>query len=298
MKTLKNQCGFSLIEVLVALAIIGLTATVFALALQTATKATMQSDVRTTAKSPTPIPTPTPKPKYYSGKVWLDSHTYLVGGNGEPIVLVSNADAKNPTLTQLLDFIRSDQTDKIPYTSTFVCADFAETLYNNAESQGIKAAYIVLHGVAHALNAFQTTDAGLIFIDCTGKSESSLKTYVTIIVPSTGTKTKTFSETSSWDKVAYIQEGQPLGYISLDAAANNYGLSYSGYEKWKNDRKLFQTELDSYNGQVGGRLVVPEEEYNQLQIELQQINLLGEQLGGFWDMNGVVQSYLTFWAGK
>ena len=51
MKTLKNQCGFSLIEVLVGMAIIGLTATVFLLALQTATKATMQSDVRTTARS-------------------------------------------------------------------------------------------------------------------------------------------------------------------------------------------------------------------------------------------------------
>ena len=89
-----------------------------------------------------------------------------------------------------------------------------------------------------------------------------------------------------------------MGLISLDAATNNYGFSYSGYERWENDRKLFQTEWDNYNAQVGGRLVVPEEEYNQLQIELQQINLLGEQLGGFWDENGVVQSYLTFWAGK
>ena len=106
--------------------------------------------------SPTPIPTPTPKPKYHSGEVWLNSHTYLVGCNGKPIVLVSNAYAKNPTLTQLLDFIRSDQTDKIPYTSTFVCADFAETLYNNAETQGIKAAYIVLPRPDHSLNAFQT----------------------------------------------------------------------------------------------------------------------------------------------
>ena len=51
MKALKNQCGFSLVEVLVGVAIIGLTATAFLLALQTATKATQQSDVRTTAKS-------------------------------------------------------------------------------------------------------------------------------------------------------------------------------------------------------------------------------------------------------
>jgi prepilin-type N-terminal cleavage/methylation domain-containing protein len=51
MKTLKNQCGFSFIEVLVALAIIGLTGMVFLVALQTATKVTGESNVRTTAKN-------------------------------------------------------------------------------------------------------------------------------------------------------------------------------------------------------------------------------------------------------
>lgn len=63
-----------------------------------------------------------------------------------------------------------------------ICADFAERLHNNAEIAGIRCAYVSLdmtgyddpynYGIApdasHACNAFQTTDRGLIYIDCTG----------------------------------------------------------------------------------------------------------------------------------
>jgi len=227
----------------------------------------------------------------FSGRVWLDSNTYLVGGNGQPIVLVNNPNASNPMLLQLLDFVRSDQTDKIPYSSAFVCADFAETLYNSAESQGIKAAYIVLRGVHHTINAFQTTDAGLIFIDCTGESSQ--------VIPQINTAyANTLGEASGCDKVAYIESGKPLGVISLDAAASHYGFSYSGYEQWEKDKELFDTELDSYNRQVNGRLFVPQLEYDQLQEEFHSIDLLENQLGAFWEEAGVVQSYQIFWEGK
>jgi hypothetical protein len=53
-----------------------------------------------------------------------------------------------------------------------VCADFAETLHNNAEKAGWRAAYVGIDLAGsergHALNAFQTTDQGLVYIDCTG----------------------------------------------------------------------------------------------------------------------------------
>jgi len=42
---------------------------------------------------------------------------------------------------------------------SFVCADFAETLHNNAEKVGIRVAYVTVNGI-HALNAFDTTDRG------------------------------------------------------------------------------------------------------------------------------------------
>lgn len=51
MKVLKNEQGFSLIEVLLSLAIIGLTASVFLFAIQTSSKATLISDVRVDAKN-------------------------------------------------------------------------------------------------------------------------------------------------------------------------------------------------------------------------------------------------------
>jgi hypothetical protein len=62
-----------------------------------------------------------------------------------------------------------------------ICADFAERLHNDAEIAGIRCAYVTIdlsgytdpyhYGISsntgHALNAFQTTDKGLIYIDDT-----------------------------------------------------------------------------------------------------------------------------------
>ncbi|MBA7697659.1 hypothetical protein ES703_106326 [subsurface metagenome] len=65
-----------------------------------------------------------------------------------------------------------------------ICADFAERLHNNAELAGIRCGYINLDmtgytdpndlGIpsdsGHACNVFETTDRGIIYIDCTGTS--------------------------------------------------------------------------------------------------------------------------------
>jgi len=57
-----------------------------------------------------------------------------------------------------------------------VCGDFAETLHNKAEAAGIRTAFVHIElddeDTGHALNAFHTTDKGLVFIDCTGKGFS------------------------------------------------------------------------------------------------------------------------------
>jgi hypothetical protein len=64
---------------------------------------------------------------------------------------------------------------------TFVCADFAEMLHNNAEKAGFRTAYVSIQlgpcayyptSGGHALNAFETTDKGLVYIDCTGYTTS------------------------------------------------------------------------------------------------------------------------------
>lgn len=89
----------------------------------------------------------------------------------------------NPSWEQLKSFLLADKTDELPYRyPTFVCDDFANTLQKNAEAAGWKCAKVVVqlsgypdwykYGIpsdtGHSCNAFQTTDRGLVYIDCTG----------------------------------------------------------------------------------------------------------------------------------
>jgi hypothetical protein len=101
-----------------------------------------------------------------------DVHPTL-GPDGQPITLVGNPLAVDPTFTQLESFLLADKTDQNTYVpGAYVCANFARDVYNNAEKAGIRAAFVGVEfaGVSegHALNAFMTTDKGLVFIDCTG----------------------------------------------------------------------------------------------------------------------------------
>ncbi len=93
--------------------------------------------------------------------------------------------ATNPTYDELLHFLLQDKTDKIPYSSSFVCADYAVRVHNNAEKSGIKAAVVSIalqtNVENHALNAFDTVDKGLIFIDCTNSAFGSYENSDTIV---------------------------------------------------------------------------------------------------------------------
>jgi len=105
----------------------------------------------------------------------------LVGADGHYITLRNNPSATNPSWDKLKEFLLKDDTDGKPYDfNTFVCADFAEMLHNNAETGGIRAAFVSIYlgpcsywptSGGHALNAFETTDRGLVYIDCTGSNE-------------------------------------------------------------------------------------------------------------------------------
>jgi hypothetical protein len=88
--------------------------------------------------------------------------------------LVDNATASDSTWAELLDFLLEDRTDENPYVpGVYECGNFAKDVHNNAESAGIRAGYVRLYfrDTAHSINAFQTTDEGLVFVDCTGKRE-------------------------------------------------------------------------------------------------------------------------------
>ena len=103
--------------------------------------------------------------------IWGAEVTSGVDWPSYDINLANSETASNPKWAELLDFLREDKTDENTYVpDVYVCRHFARDLHNNAELAGIRAAYVAVNlpGAAHALNAFKTTDRGLVFIDCNG----------------------------------------------------------------------------------------------------------------------------------
>jgi hypothetical protein len=86
--------------------------------------------------------------------------------------MVNSPDAVNPAYEELLDFVRADITDTYRYVADYyMCGNYAETMHNNAEKAGIRAAVVFIRfeeGPGHASNSFLTTDRGLVYIDSTG----------------------------------------------------------------------------------------------------------------------------------
>jgi len=108
-------------------------------------------------------------------ELYKDTYGSVVSSGVQPPYqgadIVNYETASNPTWARLLDFLRNDRTDEKAYVpGVYMCGDYAKDVHNNAERAGIRAAYVVIElvGADHALNAFKTTDRGLVFIDCTG----------------------------------------------------------------------------------------------------------------------------------
>jgi hypothetical protein len=100
-----------------------------------------------------------------------DGNTYFVGADGHKITLVHNTNATDSTYAKVVQFTLADSTDNIQYQpNIFTCGDYAERVQNNAENSGIKCGWVTVDfigGESHACNVFNTTDKGLVFIDCT-----------------------------------------------------------------------------------------------------------------------------------
>jgi len=120
--------------------------------------------------------------RYTFGEVYPEGASSVVRlqagpGRSRSLNLVNNPSASDPTWAELRRFLQSDRTDTRDYiTDVYVCGHFAEDLHNNAEEQGIRAAFVIVEfaiGVPHALNAFRTRDRGLVYIDVTGVPPST-----------------------------------------------------------------------------------------------------------------------------
>lgn len=123
------------------------------------------------------------------------------------VELTAASEPKNPTWAELKEFIERDKTDTGIYRSgEYDCTGFAQALRDNARKEGIRAAFVEIgfyEGGGHAVTAFQTTDKGLVYIDCTGKEESG-----------------------DYDTVGYVKIGKVYGRIDLSEAT---GFTYDYY---------------------------------------------------------------------
>lgn len=94
-----------------------------------------------------------------------------VRGDNNSVVLHHNESAIDITFSQLMDYLRSDDIYSIaaiPSSDTYTSGDRMQALYNNAETAGINATFVVLgleQGDLVACLLFHTTDKGDVYID-------------------------------------------------------------------------------------------------------------------------------------
>lgn len=195
----------------------------------------------------------------------------------DPVVLSYNPNVHNPTWAELMSFIKSDKTDSQTYGIN-LCGWFANKVFSDAEAQGIRAAFVTIdfqEGIGHALNAFNTTDKGLVYIDCTGEELHTIQLFPLnqIIF--------TIGNIGGNDKIAYVQKGKPLGLISV---GTSYGLNYSDYLQWQLDVENMKRRFDSTD---------ISEVLSQLENESNQ------KLGSFWEpdssASNIVESIEIYW---
>ena len=226
---------------------------------------------------------------------------YVEGPTGVNIQLVDNDTAKDVTWDYLMQFILEDLTDESPYVQDLqMCGSFAETLHNNAEAAGIRASWVSIdilgEEIGHALNAFVTTDRGLVFVDCTGEDSSS--------VVAVGVE----AGACDYDKAAYVQVGKPYGLVSIEFAES---ASYAFYEQYETAWKTYVSDLDAYNALVDeynalveGRTLVAgsadarkaKRLYSDIQSGRVDLEIQQEVLGQCqWNSIGVVERIEVYW---
>lgn len=237
----------------------------------------------------------------------------------------NNGTAIDPTWQQLESFLIADKTDERNYIpDVFMCGAFAEELHNKAEAAGIKAAWVSVSlldkSERHALNAFNTTDRGLVYIDCSGQSTQNSTQIVGMNSTSLGGLT-VYGGASSWDKIAYVAVGKELGFVSLDFATcpeyvcyENYVQRKSDFEAMLNDynqrAQVYNSEVLAFNEWVSGKVFIEgtsdaararqwseqlKQEKDSLTTMASILDQKNKSLGAFWQTLGIVSGVDIYW---
>ncbi|WCJ59828.1 cell division protein ZapB [Fontisphaera persica] len=150
----------------------------------------------------------------------------LRNSSGQPVELRNHPGATNVSLRQLVLFLRTNPVNYATFQpGKFVCTEFAQALHNAAEAAGLRAGVVMVdftRGEGHVLNAFETTDKGVVYVDCTGGLPGAVPRQ-------------------EFDTFGYLQTGKPYGRLPLDIGFPDPN-HYSRYEQV--DRIWTKMEID------------------------------------------------------
>ena len=200
------------------------------------------------------------------------------------------ADISWPELKQ---FLEQDDTDSLTYVGgRFDCSGFAITLRDNAARCGIRCAYVEINfsvDSGHALNAFETTDMGLVYVDST---EADMIGYVKLNEPY-GTISL------AGVKPEFIAcRGDPARFWgSLEYMTHSAPFSYSYYTDYRRRAEFRDASIEAYNEAVRMYNHGSEQwSYDQLTSWLDNINALNEDLGTHIPLDaGQVKNIELYW---
>ncbi|MBN1152242.1 MAG: BACON domain-containing protein [Dehalococcoidia bacterium] len=226
---------------------------------------------------------------------------YVTGPLGAPVDLLQVDGRRDVTWSELVEFLRRDKTDHSPYVQDlYMCGEFSEALYNSAAAEGIRAAWVSVdirgRDIGHALNAFFTTDRGLVFIDCTGGDSA------VAISSDAGTAA------CDRDRVAYVTAGREYGLISISRAespAYEFYLAYEGlWDDYVADLTEYNRLAAEYNAFVDERTLIvgsgdarrAQALHSELQTLRMDLELQKEVLGDCrWVSLGIVEQVKIYW---
>src|SRR5271157_445159 len=162
---------------------------------------------------------------------WVQSFPIINSTNAR-ISVTEYRNATPISYDELISFIDNDNTVEAVYDMpNYTCGDFAAHLYDDAEAQGIKSGIVSIgfqgEATGHAINAFPTTDKGIVFVDCTGINQSL--------------KEMGYVPTRN---IVYIQVGKELGEIPDNQTGGN--LSYSFYDSRKEKIDAYRQKWMDY----------------------------------------------------
>ena len=215
----------------------------------------------------------------------------------------TSEELKNPSWNELKIFLETDQTNKLIYNRTFDCLGFGVELFKRARNSGLRCAIVEIefeeNTTSHVLNAFQTADKSLVFVDATGNENGTGKDrigYIKIREPYGTAELSVIKENMISCDVDCNQFAKQVSYVNY---TDFFGYSY--FLELKKCKEFYEDCIDLYNNAVkeynkGERKY----SYSELQSWRQNLEALEEDISGdgFYSVSeweGTVKNIEIYW---